>query len=98
VGTATLEYNVKIVPGFVPEKVTTNLDQALYAMLEKELFNWQTGAWDTVSKANTPAMVGTEAAKYVGNEGKLLIRLKGSTTSGTQLPFPNVGVQGKVTE
>lgn len=95
-GSVVLEYNVKVNASIVPQKVTTNLDQAAYAMLAKEFYNWQTDKWDTVSKQNTPTMSGDETKKYVSESGMLLIRVKGTTENNHHLPYPNIGVEGKV--
>lgn len=95
-GSVTLDYQLKTDDKFAIEQVKTNLDQASYAMFEKHLFNFQTGQWEQVTKDNTPTISGAELNKFVSPDGVLKVRFKSSSAQDQFLPYPNVGVEGKV--
>ncbi|MGB8954044.1 MAG: hypothetical protein WCC10_01600 [Tumebacillaceae bacterium] len=96
IGSVTLEYSLKSNANFAIEQVKTNLDQASYAMFEKHLFNYQTGQWEQVTKDNTPTISGADLNKFVSPDGVLKVRFKSSSAQDQFLPYPNVGVEGKV--
>jgi hypothetical protein len=96
IGSVTLEYPLKSNSHFSIEQVKTNLDQASYAMFEKHLFNYQTGQWEQVTKDNAPTINGADLKKFVSPDGVLKVRFKSNSAQDQFLPYPNVGVEGKV--
>ena len=95
-GSVTFDYDLAVNSAFDISEVQTNLDQASFAMFEKHLFNFQTGKWEQVTKDNTPTISGALLQKYVSPEGVLRVRFKSNSAQEQFLPYPNVGVEGKV--
>lgn len=99
-GSVTLQYNVKLSERFVPEKVSTDLHKSIYAPYKRELFNWQTQAFEEVSDATVKEMTGDTLKKYISEDGRLNVRLNAASGpyNGALLPYPGVGVEGKVAQ
>jgi hypothetical protein len=95
-GQLTLDYDLHVQPGFVPEQVRTDLDQAVYSSLDKQLYNWHTHKWVAASSDNTPVLSGEALKPYVSPDGHLHIRLTAARLGNmTMMSFPHVGVTGK---
>jgi hypothetical protein len=91
-----LEYDLQMRPDFQVTSVRTNLDQAIYAMFEKSLYNWVTKRWEPVARENTPVLEGERVKPYLSPQGTLRIKLKEQAHAEQQVAFPSVGVEGKV--
>ncbi|PWK12838.1 DUF7408 domain-containing protein [Tumebacillus permanentifrigoris] len=98
IGSVVMQYNLKKIPGFAVEKVTTNLDSAAYAMFDKQLYNFKTGEWVLVAKENTPAIGGDLVAQFVSPEGDLRVKFSSTSPQDQYLPYPSVGLEGKVSQ
>lgn len=95
-GVVDLRYKVNAGGWLEPEKVTIDLDQSSYAMLEKEYYNWLAGKWEPVAKENTPVMTGGELKKYISADGMLQVRIRSTLSTDIHAVYPSVGVEGKV--
>jgi hypothetical protein len=97
-GLVELEYNLQQDANHGLKKVTTDLDKAIYAMFDKQLFNWQKNDWEAVGKENTPNMSGDVLKQFVSPGGTLKMRLKSASLTGQYVPYPKVGFEGKVSK
>jgi hypothetical protein len=97
-GAITLEYDLKTIDGFVPEKATIDLDNSTYSVFEKKYYNWQTKQWEKAEGAILKELSKADLQKFMSPDGKLLLKVEGSThkMSVMHLHFPSMGVEGKV--
>jgi hypothetical protein len=96
IGSVVMQYNLKNSPDFAVQKVTTNLDSAAFAMFDKQLYNFKTGQWVAAAKENTPEISGDLLAQLVSPDGELRVKFSSTSPQDQYLPYPSVGLEGKV--